>query len=67
MASITQERRLVSFPSQKLYSLTLAQADLNEMSRSEVVEAALRLYFDSMTEAEKRRLMQHLYIQKQAV
>lgn len=51
------ERRVVSYPSPKVFNLVDRYAEVNEMTRSETVALALRQFFDQMTPEQKIRIL----------
>lgn len=54
--SCSHTRQVKAYPPQRIYSLTQAYARMEEVSKSTVVEIALRRFFDSLSPEEKARV-----------
>lgn len=55
--STSLQRHIQAYPSPKYYLLVEAMSKANDISRSEVVNKALREYFDRMPEQERQRIV----------
>ena len=51
------ERRVVSYPSPKVFNLVDKYSEVNEMTRSETVALALRQFFDQMPAEQRNRIL----------
>lgn len=58
--SVAHKRKVNAYPSTVNFKLLSAESDMTSISRSRIVDKALKQYYDSMPEGEKRRLLNWL-------
>lgn len=55
--SSSMSRQVAGYPAPKYFRLFTAYAKVNEMSKSETLEQAIREMFDRMPESERQRIL----------
>lgn len=55
--SSSLDRHISVYPHPKYYNMVVALANCEEMSKSEVINTALKEYFDRMPESERQRII----------
>lgn len=58
--SVALDRKINAYPSPVNHKLLVAESELNGVSRSSIVDKALKLYYEGMPEVDRRKLLNEL-------